>query len=105
MNLSIPQDYKEYLEHRGCFEGITRGEPGYIALWPLDEIPGNNAEIEIQALAPGYTAFAGDGGGEVLAFDASGAVYKLPLIGMEPRCATKIASNFSELSARFEPVA
>jgi hypothetical protein len=104
MTLPIPVEYEQFLLTHGAFEGFTSGEemPGYVALWSLEEIPGNNTDIEIQRYAPGYLAFAGDGGGEVLAFDASGAVYMLPLIGMEPRCALKVAKSFSELAARFE---
>jgi hypothetical protein len=38
----------------------------------------------------------------VLAFDRSGFVYKLPMIGMESKYAIKIANSFSELADRFE---
>lgn len=103
MTPSLPEEYKQFLIAHGAFEGFTTGEPGYIALWPLNEIPGNNLDISIQQYAPGYLAFAGNGGGEVLVFDTSGAIYRLPLIGMEPRHAIKIANSFGELSARFAP--
>lgn len=101
---TIPAEYEAFLAAHGAFEGFTTGEgqPGYVALWRLDEIAGNNSEIEIQEYAPGFVAFAGDGGGEVLAFDASGAVFMLPLVGMEPSCAIKVAGSFRELEARFE---
>lgn len=100
----IPAQYEAFLAAHGGFEGFTTGDarPGYVALWTMAEIPGNNADIEIQECAPGFVAFAGNGGGEVLAFDASGAVFMLPLIGMEPQCAIKVAGSFSELEARFE---
>lgn len=104
MNLPIPVEYEQFLAAHGVFEGFTVGDdmPGYVALWPLAEISGNNADIEIQEHAPGYLAFAGNGGGEVLAFDATGAVYMLPLIGMEPRYAVRVANSFGDLAARFE---
>jgi hypothetical protein len=38
----------------------------------------------------------------VLAFDASGAVFLLPMVGVEPQYAIKIADSFAELEARFE---
>lgn len=100
----IPAEYEAFLEAHGVFEGFTTGDgqPGYVALWALDDIPGNNADIEIQEYAPGFVAFAGDGGGEVLAFDAFGAVFALPLVGMEPRYAIKVAGSFGELEERFE---
>lgn len=101
---TIPAQYEAFLAAHGGFEGLTTGDgqPGYVVLWSLAEIPGNNADIEIQQYAPGFVAFAGDGGGEVLAFDASGAVFTLPLIGMEPQYAIKVADSFAELEARFE---
>jgi hypothetical protein len=52
--------------------------------------------------APGFLAFAGNGGGEVLAFDAIGAVYMIPLIGMEAEQAIKIADSFAEFAETFE---
>jgi hypothetical protein len=98
---SLPTEYQQYLERYGAFEGSTSGEPGYIALWSIAEIPSNNADIQIQQYAPGYLAFAGNGGGEVLAFNSAGEVFMLPLIGMGPQHATRVASSFAELAARF----
>lgn len=46
--------------------------------------------------------FEGFTRGEVRAFDAAGAVYMLPLIGMEPEQAIKIANSFAEFSETFE---
>lgn len=104
MTPDLPIDYERFLALHGPFEGFVRGDdgPGYVALWTLEEIPGNNTDIEICEYAPGFLAFAGNGGGEVLAFDAAGAVYMLPLIGMEPGHAIKVASTFSELAGNFE---
>lgn len=65
----IPSQYVEYLDTNGAFEGFTTDEvsPGYIVLWRIDEIPGHNRDIDVEMLAPGFIAFAGTGGGEVLA--------------------------------------
>nr|WP_216599710.1 SMI1/KNR4 family protein [Cupriavidus sp. HPC(L)] len=76
--------------------------PGYVALWSLDEIDVNNADVEINVYAPGFLAFGGDGGGELLAFDHTGAVFMLPMIGMAPDCAIRIADSFSDLATRLE---
>ena len=88
----------------GAFEGLTRDEtePVYVALWSLEELAKSKADIEIEIYAPGFVAFGRNGGGEVLAFDATGAVFMLPLIGMEPKYATRIADDFKELTTRFE---
>lgn len=100
----IPNEYRQYLETNGSFEGFTTDAaiPGYVVLWSLEEIVGNNADIGIHEHAPGFLAFASDGGGEVLAFDASGRIFMLPLTGMEPRYAQKVANSFGELASQFE---
>ena len=100
----IPQQYVEYLSSNGVFEGFTHGdaEPGYVALWPLDKLADYNADVEIEVYAPGFIAFGGDGGGELLAFDVSGAVVMLPMIGMKLRYATRVADSFQDLAARFQ---
>ena len=102
MNISLPLEYKQYIQVNGQFEGFTSGEPGYIQLWKIEDLPTINSEIFIEERAPGYLAFASDGGNEVLAFDELGVIYKLPMIGMESRYAIKIAGSFSELAGRFE---
>lgn len=104
MTLSLPVEYETYLATHGAFEGFTSDEemPGYVVLWNLSDIRGNNTDIQIEELAPGFIAFGGNGGGEILAFDASGAVYMLPLIGMEPGVAIKLADSFIDLASRFE---
>jgi len=102
MTVPVPSEYTRFLDTHGAFEGFVTGEPGYIALWSLDELSGNNSDIQIQQYAPGFVAFAGNGAGEVLAFDKAGAVFMLPLVGMEPCHAVAVANCFSDLAARFE---
>jgi len=100
---SIPSGYRNYIQENGLFEGFTVDEarPSYVNLWAMDEIAGSNLDIEIETYAPGFVAFAGNGGGEVLAFDEQGSVYMLPLIGMEPEGAIRIADNFQEFASGF----
>jgi len=99
----IPSSYHDYIEENGLFEGFTVDEahPGYVIFWAKDEIPGSNSDIGIETYAPGFVAFAGDGGGEVLAFDEQGGVYMLPLIGMAPKAAIRIADDFQAFASRF----
>lgn len=52
--------------------------------------------------APGFRAFAGNGSGQVLAFDAASAVYMIPLIGMKAEQAIKVADSFAEFAETFE---
>jgi len=100
----IPSEYLEFLSTRELFEGstINGAPPGYIALWAIEDLAKNNVDIQIEEYAPGYLAFAGNGGGEVLAFDHSGMVFMLPMIGMKADQAVKIADSFTELAARFQ---
>jgi hypothetical protein len=103
MTISLPVDLRRFIAERGLFEGFTRSDrPGCVELWSIDDIPEQNASIEIDVYAPGFLAFAGNGGGEVLVFDATGVVYMLPLIGMEPKYAIKIADSFAEFAETFE---
>lgn len=104
MKIAVPVEYSIFLARYGAFEGFVSGDemPGYVELWSLEAIEGNNRDMEIAGCAPGLLAFAGDGGGEVLAFDSDGAVYMLPLIGMAPGTAIKVADCFADLAARFE---
>jgi len=50
----------------------------------------------------GGRSFAGNGGGEIYAFDTGGAVFVLPMIGMEPEAATKVADDFLEFARSFQ---
>lgn len=103
MTIALPDDLKHFIAAKGLFEGFTCNETaGYVELWSIDDIPARNAEIEIDVCAPGYLAFAGNGGGEVLAFDEVGAVYMLPLIGMEPDQAIKVSDSFCEFAETFD---
>lgn len=100
---ALPTAYLEYIRKNGAFEGFTsdEAEPGYIELWIPEAIQANNSDIEIESSAPGFIAFAGNGGGEVLAFDAAGAVHMLPMIGMASECAIPVANDFESLAKRF----
>lgn len=99
MTIALPSELEHFIAEHGLFEGFTRNDsPGYVELWAIEDIPRENTAIEMDEYAPGFLAFAGDGGGEVLAFNAAGAVYMIPLIGMEAEQAIKVADSFAELA-------
>ena len=103
MTITLPDDLKHFIAEHGLFEGFTFNDsPGYVELWAIEDIPQENAAIEMDVYAPGFLAFAGNGGGEVLAFDATGAVYMIPLIGIEAEQAIKISDSFAEFARTFE---
>lgn len=101
---SIPNDYVDYIQDTGPFECCTYEdtEPGCVVLWSFGDIAKINSQIDIETCAPGFIAFGGDGGGELLAFDGAGAVFMLPMIGLEADCAMRIAENFQELLSRLD---
>ncbi|MCP3657870.1 SMI1/KNR4 family protein [Herbaspirillum sp.] len=100
---SIPSRYRDYIRTNGLFDGFTVDDarPGYVILWSIDEISEINSDIQIETYAPGFIAFAGNGGGEVLAFDERGGVHMLPLIGMAPEAAIRIADSFQDFASQF----
>jgi hypothetical protein len=100
--MKLPEEYVRYVEAGGLLEAFTEGEPGYIALWPLGDIERNNNDLQVVEYASEYLGFGGDGGGELLAFDKDGVVYKLPMIGMEPRYALKVADSWTQLEQRID---
>ncbi|MDP9123309.1 MAG: SMI1/KNR4 family protein [Pseudomonadota bacterium] len=102
MRIDLPSDYIAYLEREGLAEGFTEGPPGYFALWRPDEIEASNRELQVETYAPGFLGFGTDGGGELLAFDESGAVFMLPMIGMEPQYANRIADSWREVAQRID---
>lgn len=106
MTIQLPATYRAFIDTNGLFEGFvaTANEERYVILWGEDEVTSANAEIEIDVYAPGYIAFAGDGGGEVYVFDAKGAVLMLPMIGMDPTAAIHVAGDFLEFARRFQRV-
>ncbi|QYJ89378.1 SMI1/KNR4 family protein [Shewanella halotolerans] len=97
MKATLPKEYIEFFKSSDQLWGETDYEfGGYFELEPLDKIEQMNNDIGIAQDAPGFIAFACDGGGEVFVFDESGQIFLLPLIGMEPSVAVKLASSWSE---------
>jgi hypothetical protein len=100
MNIKLPKELVDYFE-TDCREfAFTKGDPGYLQLWPQEEIEQWNQDYEVPEYAPGFVGFGSDGGGEMLAFDAEGAVYMIPFIGMSIEDAKKIGSSWSEIVSR-----
>ena len=107
MTIQLPAVYRVFIDTNGLFEGIviTAAAEYYVVLWGEDEVTRANAEIEVDVYAPGLVAFAGNGGGEVFAFDAAGAVFMLPMIGIEPDAAIHVAGDFIEFARGFQRAA
>ncbi|MEJ8856346.1 SMI1/KNR4 family protein [Variovorax robiniae] len=104
MTIPLPSIYRDFIDTNGLFEGFISlaGEEQYVILWGEDEVATSNTEMEVGVYAPGFVAFAGNGGGDIYAFDEAGAVFMLPMIGMEPGAAFKVAVDFLELAQGFQ---
>jgi hypothetical protein len=83
-------------------EGSLTVEPGWFQLWPPEQVEGWNREYCVHEFAPGFVGFGSNGGGELFAFDASGRVVMLPMIGMSPQTATLVANSWSEFVQKIE---
>ena len=99
MKITLPREYLAYLKD-GSDAGETEGEPGYFQLWHPGEVEALNQSYQVAEYAPGFLGFGSDGGGEMLAFDAAGAVFKIPFVGMAPEEAQKIADSWIEVVSR-----
>jgi hypothetical protein len=69
-------------------------EPWICEFWPLAEVEQRNSDYEVTSNAPGYLAFASNGGGEMYAICPSGAIVCLAFVGMSPREAMLIADSW-----------
>jgi hypothetical protein len=94
MNIKITN---QELRAQGYVEGELTVNPFWYIIWDPENIDQFNQEYEVPKYAPGFTAFGGNGGGELLVINDSGAIFTLPAIGMEPQYAEQIADNFDEL--------
>ncbi len=74
-----------------------------MVLWPLEDIERFNAEYEVPKYAPGFLCFGTNGGGELLAFDATGTVFYMPAIGMEPKYAIRVAASWADFAQLIKP--
>ncbi len=102
--VQLPSDYLTYLRGDPPLFGDVACDDfdRYFELWPEGDLDQFNNEYEVPVLAPGFLAFATNGGGELYVFDQSGRVSELPCIGMEPQYASEIAASWSEFEARIK---
>jgi len=100
--IELPEAYWRYLETDGVDAALVDGEPGYFQLWHPDDVEKTNQDLSVSTHAPGFLGFGSNGGGEMLAFDSTGAVFKIPFVGMAASEAIRIASSWTEVAARIE---
>jgi len=97
----LPAAYVAQLAVSNGGEGDLGVDPGWIAIWPVQEVVSSNEEYSISEFLPGFFGFGSNGGGELLAFDLRGGepypIVTVPFVPMDLQEAVRIASSFEEL--------
>jgi hypothetical protein len=100
-SLNLPDGYLQQLANSNGGEGELAVHPGWIALWPAEEVIPLNVGYQIDKWLPGFFGFGSNGGGELLAFDLrDGEPYPIIIVdfvSMDPSEAVQIATSFDEL--------
>lgn len=98
--LDLPEDYLDFLRHSNGGEGDLPVLPFNAVIWPAREIMENNRGYELRDFVPGFFAFGGNGGGEMLAFDTRTPppwkIYTIPYISSGESDAELVANSFEE---------
>ncbi len=93
----LPQEYLALLKISNGGEGELGIEPGWLQLWPAEQVIEHNQGYEVQNRVPGFFGFASSGGGELLAFDTRAEqpwkIYMIPFGCMEEENAILIAES------------
>src|SRR6185312_14588679 len=98
--MKLPDDFIAYLQSELPRCGELADFPLWFEIWPEEEMERWNKEYQVADYAPGFCGFAGDGGGEMYAFGPDGGIYALPLIGMEPKVAKRLAGSWAEFESK-----
>ncbi len=100
----LPDAYIAFVRRENGSEGDLGVSPGWIALWPVEELAARNAGYNIAEALKGFIGFATDGGGELIAFDTRRAPWRVctvPFVPLDESCALQIATDFTALSEQF----
>jgi hypothetical protein len=81
--MALPPEYVSYFAGDGRREGGLTVEPGWFQLWPPADVEHWNQAYHVSEFAPGFLGFGSNGGGELLAFDASGRIFMLPMVACQ----------------------
>jgi len=99
--LKLPQPYLDLLALSNGGEGDLAVEPGWISLWPVENVVAHNQGYEVGRYAPGFWGFGSNGGGELLAFDyRSGPphpIVAIPFVPLDPAESVSVAPSFGAL--------
>jgi hypothetical protein len=97
--LDLPPAYLAFLERSNGGDGELGIEPGWVSLWPAEEVVGLNRNYQEEQWIPGFFGFGSNGGGELLAFDTRTPhpwkVYMIPFISVDEEEAILVAQDFT----------
>jgi hypothetical protein len=96
----LPTSYLNFLRQSNGGEGELSIAPGWLQLWPAEEVISANEEYHVPEFISGYFAFGGSGGGELIVFrvveDQAQEIYMIPCISMGAKEALLMAESFDE---------
>ncbi len=100
--IELPEEYLTLMLHSNGGEGDLALEPGWVQIWPVEQVVELNKGYEVEKNVPGFFAFGSNGGGEMLAFDTrEGKPWKvvmIPFIPMTADDAITIAEDFEDFA-------
>lgn len=106
----LPPSYLAFLGCSNGAEGPLGVEPGWFVVWPAEEALVASEQFELPKYLPGYFAFGGNGGGELLVFHLAesskqGQVFMVPAIGIADAERQPVAASFAEFQRQIGKVA
>lgn len=94
-NLTLPTDYKEFLQFSNGLEGETTDS--YLVLWSSEELVELNQAYHVKEFISDIIIFGSDGAEEAFGFDTTNmSIVKLPFIGMGHIPNEKLSDTFSD---------
>jgi hypothetical protein len=103
MNIEALKQVLQLWIDEGFVEGELMVAPDWYVLWHPEDIEEINEDCQLSEYAQGFITFGGNGGGELLVVNLHGEVFYLPIIGMAPDNAVKIANNLQEFKGYMQP--
>jgi len=98
IDFALPSDYLEFIRESDGAEGWV-GE-AYLAIWPLHEVVETHRDRSLPVYGPRVVYFAGNGGLELYAFDASAemtTIVEVPRDSIDQEDARPCGTSFEEL--------
>lgn len=97
--LDLPPAYLAFLERSNGGASELGIDPGWVSVWPAEEVVKLNRDYEVQQWIPGFFGFGSNGGSELFVFDTRTShlwkVYMIAFISMDEEEAILLAEDFA----------